>query len=122
MFLTSQCKRYQQGEITGSVCKPLCDSKEISYSHCLRIGKDKVMVVLATWGQRKIVLKAASLSEEVNTTLGQAFDMNIDTFNKKVANMRDILQSCMYKIQGLMDTGKSKFKKRGCRDGQHALS
>ena len=81
---TSQCKRYQQFEITGSVCKPLCDFKEIAYMNCLPIGQDKVVVILATWGQRGIVLKATKLSIDVNATLGKFLNMNVDEFKEKV--------------------------------------
>ena len=82
--LSSQCKRYQQGEITGSICKSLCDSKEITYLNCFPNGKDKIAVIVAKWGQKKVVLKTSKLSKVVNTALGQFLDMKVDDFNEKV--------------------------------------
>ena len=93
LCISSQCKCYQQGELTGSVCKPLCDSKEITYLNSLRNGKNKVAVILAKWGQKKVVLKATKLSKVVNTALGQFLDMKVD--EKVSISIRHMLLFCI---------------------------
>ena len=42
------------------------------------------MVISATWGQRRIVLKATKLSIDVNATLGKFLNMSVDEFKEKV--------------------------------------
>ena len=42
------------------------------------------MVISATWGQRKVVLKATRLSTDVNITLGNFLNMSVDEFKEKV--------------------------------------
>ena len=56
-FLFLQCNEYNSGEITGSLCGPLCISQEIQYHYCFPNGSDKIFVALAKWGDKKIVLK-----------------------------------------------------------------
>ena len=76
--------QYHSGELTGSLCKPLCDSKEIKYKKCFPGGNDKVMVIHASWGQREMVLKATKLSFAVNNTLGNYLSLHVNEFKQKV--------------------------------------
>ena len=84
--------QYHSGELTGSLCKPLCDIKEITYTKCFPVGKDKVMVVLASWGQKEMVLKATKLSHVVNETLGKYLSLHVNEFKQKVC------ENIMYSI------------------------
>ena len=56
-FVSFQCQSVSRGDVTGSMCLPLCfENKVVITSHCLNhpVGKK---VYLATWNGRKIVLK-----------------------------------------------------------------
>ena len=75
---------YHSGELTGSLCKPLCDTKEIKYKKCFPGGKDKVMVIHASWGRKEMVLKATKLTFAVNKTLRKYHSLHVTEFNQKV--------------------------------------
>ena len=52
-----QCKNYTSGLITGSLCKPLCDTKEIQFLKCMGHGV-KLHVFKAQWNGNTVILKA----------------------------------------------------------------
>ena len=54
-----QCSNYSAGLLTGSLCRPLCDSREITFLDCLGHGV-KLHVFLAEWRGYKVVLKSPS--------------------------------------------------------------
>ena len=54
--LNIQCRNYSQGLITGSLCRPLCDTKEIHFEKCLGHGV-KLHVLRARWKDSTVILK-----------------------------------------------------------------
>lgn len=51
-----QCQNYSKGWITGSLCEPLCVTKEIQFQKCLGHGV-KLHVLQAEWKGSTIVIK-----------------------------------------------------------------
>lgn len=66
------------------MCKPLCDSQDISYLKCFPGGADKTVVILALWDNQKIVLKARKLTGDVSATIGAVNTLKVDKFREKV--------------------------------------
>lgn len=52
-----QCRNYSKGWITGSLCKPLCDTKEIQFQKCLGHGV-KLHVLQAVWNGNIVIIKS----------------------------------------------------------------
>lgn len=52
-----QCRNYSKGWITGSLCKPLCVTKEIQFQQCLGHGV-KLHVLKAVWNGNVIIIKS----------------------------------------------------------------
>ena len=52
-----QCRNYSNGWITGSLCKPLCVTKEIQFQRCLGHGV-KLHVLQAVWNGNIIIIKS----------------------------------------------------------------
>ena len=55
--LLLQCSNYTAGKISGSLCKPLCITKEVEFKSCLGHGV-KLHVLEAEWNGERVVLKA----------------------------------------------------------------
>lgn len=51
---------YSTGLVTGSLCRPLCDTKEIVFRKCLGHGV-KLYVLEAEWNGATIVLKTPKI-------------------------------------------------------------
>ena len=51
-----QCSNYSRGLITGSLCRPLCETKEIEFENCLGHGV-KLHVLRARWKDSTVILK-----------------------------------------------------------------
>ena len=51
-----QCSNYSRGLITGSLCRPLCETKEIEFEKCLGHGV-KLHVLRARWKDTTVILK-----------------------------------------------------------------
>ena len=66
------------------MCKPLCDSQDISYLNCIPVGADKAVVIIALWRKQKIILKAKRFTDEVNQTIGPFNTLKVENFRKKV--------------------------------------
>ena len=54
--LSIQCTNYSSGLITGSLCEPLCETREILFRRCLGHGV-KLHVLQATWREETVILK-----------------------------------------------------------------
>ena len=83
-FLRAQCDSYHKDTVAGSLCKPLCDTRDIVYLNCFHGGKDKVFVALASWDERKIVLKTTKASAAVDARLGHQSLLSVEDFRAKV--------------------------------------
>ena len=53
-----QCGNYSEGLITGSLCSPLCDTRDIKFEKCLGHG-NKLHVLKAKLRGKPIVLKTS---------------------------------------------------------------
>ena len=51
-----QCSNYSRGLITGSLCRPLCETKEIEFEKCLGHGV-KLHVLRARWKDSTVIRK-----------------------------------------------------------------
>ena len=94
----SQCDRYERGSVAGSLCEPLCTSREIQYSQCNPEGKNKVFVAQARWKKREVVLKSMKAMKLVSKLLEQYTTLTAEEFKRKVINISSsgVVSVCMY--------------------------
>ena len=57
-YINMQCRNYSEGLITGSVCSPLCDTRDIEFEKCLGHGI-KLHVLRAKWRGKPVILKTS---------------------------------------------------------------
>lgn len=67
-----QCTNYSSGLITGSLCRPLCETREIEFEKCLGHGV-KLHVLRAKWNGKKVILKTP---KELGSTIAVRHAMN----------------------------------------------
>ena len=51
-----QCRDYMNGQVTGSLCEPLCVRREVEFVRCVG-HRVKVHVLQAQWAANTIILK-----------------------------------------------------------------
>lgn len=76
--LILQCQNYSKGLISGSLCGPLCDTKEIQFDKCLGHGI-KLHVLRAIWKGNRVILKTPKV-------LGSRSMMMLETISSKPLN------------------------------------
>ena len=72
--------------MAGSLCEPLCTSREIRYNQCIPVGKDKVFVARARWRKREVVLKSNKAPVSLSNLLEHTF-LTVDEFKRKVIDV-----------------------------------
>ena len=70
--------------MAGSLCEPLCTSREIRYSQCIPVGKDKVFVARARWRRREVVLKSMEVPKLSRKLLKRYTTLTAEEFKRKV--------------------------------------
>ena len=70
--------------MAGSLCEPLCTSREIRYSQCIPVGKDKVFVARARWRKREVVLKSMEVPKLSCKLLKWYKTLTAEEFKRKV--------------------------------------
>jgi hypothetical protein len=56
LIIYFQCSNYSRGLTTGSLCRSLCETKEIEFEKCLGHGV-KLHVLRARWKDNTVILK-----------------------------------------------------------------
>ena len=84
--------------MAGSLCEPLCTSREIQYSQCNSNGRNKVFVAQARWKKREVVLKSMKVQQLVSKPLEQYTTLTAEEFKRKVIDISSsgIVSVCMY--------------------------
>ena len=109
-YLTNlfQCSNYSRGLITGSLCRPLCETKEIEFEKCLGHGV-KLHVLKARWKDSGVILKtpkqlgsSIAVRHAISSLLPgsqqekEKFTMNRKTFIERVCTtVYDPLSVCV---------------------------
>ena len=57
LFVFTQCDSYAKGYVAGSLCEPLCTTREIHVQKCIGAHKTKTFVLQAEWNSKLIILK-----------------------------------------------------------------
>ena len=95
-----QCNNYSKGLITGSLCKPLCETKEIEFKKCLGHGI-KLHVLRARWKTTTIVLKTSkTLGHRASTwlkRLSSRHNVDHDDFKLTRDEFIDAVSACKTK-------------------------
>ena len=73
--------------MAGSLCEPLCTSREIRYSQCFPGGQDKVFVARARWKKREVVLKSIEVPKLLSKLLEQYTTLTAEEFKRKVIDI-----------------------------------
>ena len=73
--------------MAGSLCEPLCTSREIRYNQCIPVGKDKVFVARARWRKREVVLKSIEVPKLLSKLLEQYTTLTAEEFKRKVIDV-----------------------------------
>ena len=87
--------------ITGSLCRPLCETKEIKFEECLGHGV-KLHVLRVNWDGRKVILKTPkqlgsmiavrhAMSSLLPGTSAENFKMTRKLFIERVGTSYDIV-------------------------------
>lgn len=53
-----QCSEYEQGKAHGNLCKPLCETRDVTVLSCQSMHKGKVAVFTAEWNGTIVVIKS----------------------------------------------------------------
>ena len=69
--------------MAGTLCEPLCTSKEIHYSQCFPGGWDKVFVAGARWKKKEVVLKSVKAPKLLSNLLEHT-TLTAEEFKRKV--------------------------------------
>ena len=78
-----QCSNYSRGLVTGSLCRPLCDTDEIKFEKCLGHGV-KLHVLRARWKDGIVILKTPNYKElGRNFAVGHSIDSLLPSIQRK---------------------------------------
>ena len=108
LFLSVQCNRYANGQITGSLCKPLCATREIQFQKCVGGGFVKLNVIQAEWNRKKVILK----TDRVQGGLKRKMYGVVTNSNNKHLTRREFIAQANQSLHNLLGSGRHTISTR----------